>query len=100
LPQIFGWRCFRARRSTQGGNRVEKLTAVPNNSYANILQVLCRQAQQDRVVDGVIAECLLILPEAKTPQPTPNVHDGALAPPLCAIIIYAKQRVQGTAFRK
>jgi hypothetical protein len=30
------------------------------------------------LVDRIVAECRLILSEAQAPQPTPEVHDGAL----------------------
>src|SRR5262249_47570881 len=50
-----------------GGDGVEQLTAVPDNTYAKILQVLRRQTRQDGVVDGVLAECRLVLFEAKAP---------------------------------
>src|SRR5437660_8860311 len=73
-------RCFRARVSAQGGDGVEQLAAVPDNTYAKILQVLRCQVRQDRVIDRVLAECGLILSEAKAPQPTPDVHHRALTP--------------------
>src|SRR5262249_13285622 len=38
-----GWQCFSACLSAQGGDGVEQLTAVPDNTYAKILQVLRRQ---------------------------------------------------------
>ena len=72
--------CFRARVSAQGGDGVEQLAAVPDNSYAKVLQVLRCQVRQDRVIDGVLAECSLILSEAKAPQPTSEVHGGAPPP--------------------
>jgi hypothetical protein len=75
------WRDFRARVSAQGGDGVEQLTAVSNNAYAEILQVLCRQARQDRLVDRILAECRLILSEVKAPQPTSEVHIGSLTSP-------------------
>ena len=63
----------RWRRAACGG--------APDNSYAKILQVLRCQVRQDRVIDRVLAECSLILSEAKAPQPTSEVHGGALTPP-------------------
>src|SRR5262249_52668064 len=45
----------------------------------NLTEVVLRQIMQDRVVDGILSECRLILFEAKAPQPTPEVHNGALA---------------------
>ena len=50
---------------------------MSDKSDTKILQVLGRQARQDRVVDLILAEYRLILFEAKAPQPTSNVHDGA-----------------------
>ena len=50
---------------------------MSDKSDTKILQVLGRQARQDRVVDLILAECGLILFEAKPPQPTSDVHDGA-----------------------
>src|SRR6266567_7721476 len=76
-----GRRCFRARVSAQGGDGVEQLAAMPDNTYAKILEVLRCQVRQDRVIDRVLAECSLILSEAKAPQPTSKVHGGALTPP-------------------
>ena len=72
--------CLPARVSAQGGDGVEQLAAVPDNTYAKILQVLRCQVRQDRVIDRVLAECGLILSEAKAPQPTPDVHHRALTP--------------------
>jgi hypothetical protein len=43
----------------------------------SILQVLCRQARQQRFIDRILAKCRLILFKAKAPQPTSNVHDDA-----------------------
>ena len=49
---------------------------MPERRYAKLLQVLRRQARQDRVVNLVLAECGLIPFEAKAPQPTSEVHDS------------------------
>src|SRR6516162_10150181 len=51
---------------------------MPNNTDAQILQVVCRQGRQDRLVDLIFAECRLVPFEAKAPQPTPDVHHRAL----------------------
>src|SRR4030095_14687226 len=67
--------------SAQGGDGIEQLAAVPDNIYAKILQVLRCQVRQERVIDAVLAECSLILSEAKAPQPISEVHGGALTPP-------------------
>jgi hypothetical protein len=50
---------------------------MPDRSDAEFPQVLRRQARQDRVVDLILAECRLMLFEAKPPQPTSDVHGGA-----------------------
>src|SRR6516162_4231613 len=53
---------------------------MPNKTDAQILQVVCRQGRQDRLVDLIFAECRLVLFEAETPQPTPEIHNGVLTP--------------------
>ncbi len=50
---------------------------MTNRPNADFLQVLLRQARQDRLVYLVHAEGPLVPFEAKAPQPTPEVHDGA-----------------------
>jgi hypothetical protein len=50
---------------------------VPNHADAQVLQVLRRQVGQDLLADLILAECRLILFEAKPPQPTSDVHGGA-----------------------
>jgi hypothetical protein len=72
-----GWRLSWFRVSAQSRDRVEQLAAVPNDADAQVLQVFSRQAQQNRVVDLVLAECCLIPFEVKAPQPTSEVHDSA-----------------------
>ena len=62
--------------SAQGCDGVEQLTTMSDKSDTKILQILGRQARQDRVVDLILAECRLILFEAKAPQPTSDVHGG------------------------
>src|SRR5215472_9905024 len=51
---------------------------MPDNTDAQILQIICRQGRQDCPVDLIFAECRLIPFEAKAPQPTPDVHHRAL----------------------
>ena len=48
-------RYFRVCLTPQGSDGVEKLPAMPDNTDTQILQVLRRQAQQDRVVDRILA---------------------------------------------
>ena len=50
---------------------------MPQGRNAKLLQVLRRQARQDRLVNVVLAECRLILPEAQAPQPDHDIHFGA-----------------------
>ena len=57
---------------------VEQLAAMPDDRDAQIVDVLRRQARQDRFVDRVVAERSLVLVEAEASQPTPDVHVGAL----------------------
>src|SRR5215472_6352410 len=63
----------------------------------DLAEMILRQIVQNRIVDGVLAECRLILFEAKAPQPTPEVHAGALTCP-ARMMVQAKQRVHRTAF--
>jgi hypothetical protein len=42
----------------------------------SLLQVLSRQIGHGRLIYLVLAECRLILSEAKAPQPDNDVHDG------------------------
>ena len=46
---------------------------MPNHADAQILQMLQRQVGQDLLADLILAECRLILFEAKPPQPTSDV---------------------------
>ena len=50
---------------------------MSDKSDTKVLQVLRRQTRQDDVVDLILAECRLILFEAKPPQPTSDVHGAA-----------------------
>src|SRR6516162_1159404 len=73
-----GKRYFRVCIGAQSSDGVKKLSAMSDNTDAQILQVVCRQTRQDRLVDLIFAECRLIPFEAKAPQPTPDVHHRAL----------------------
>ena len=66
---------------------------MPNCSDAKLLQSLVRQARKDRLVYLILAECRLILPEAKAPQPACHVHDGAHSA-LLHIIVRSGESVQ------
>ena len=50
---------------------------MPQRGDAKLLQVLVRQARDNRFVYLIFAEDRLILPEAKAAQPDNNVHDNA-----------------------
>ena len=52
-------------------------TPVPECCDAKLLQVLVRQARQNRLVYLVLAEYRLVLSEAQAPQPDHNVHGDA-----------------------
>src|ERR1700739_3094379 len=72
---VNGWR-LAARLVTQGSHRVQQLHAVPKRGDTKLLQVLVRQAWENRLVYVILAEDRLVLPEAKAPQPDHNVHDS------------------------
>src|SRR5215471_14686329 len=56
---------------------------MSDRTNAQLLQVLRRQLRQDRIVDLILSECRLVSFEAKTPQPTLDVHeDVALTQPV------------------
>jgi hypothetical protein len=74
-----GKRYLRVCISAQGSDGVKKLSAMPDQNDAQILQVVCRQGRQDCLVYLIFAECRLVPFEAKAPQPTPDVHPRALA---------------------
>ena len=44
---------------------------------AKLLQVLVRQARENRLVYVILAEDRLVLPEAQAPQPDDDVLEGA-----------------------
>ena len=50
---------------------------MPKGRDAKLLQVLVRQARENRLVYVILAEDRLVLAEAQAPQPDHNVHDGA-----------------------
>jgi hypothetical protein len=54
----------------------EQDTAVPECGNAKLFEVLGGEAREDPLVDLFVAECRLVLFEAKAPQPEHNVHDG------------------------
>jgi hypothetical protein len=50
---------------------------VSKRRDAKLLQVLVRQARENRLVYVILAEDRLVLGETQAPQPDHNVHDGA-----------------------
>jgi len=61
--------------------RRQQLTAMPQRRDAKLLQVIRRQARQDRLVNLVLAECRLVSFETEAPQPASEVHARAPKPP-------------------
>src|SRR5215813_12722751 len=53
-------------------------TPMPNDGYAQVLQILRGQARQNFFCNGIFAESSLVLLKAKAPQPHCQVHDSAL----------------------
>jgi hypothetical protein len=49
---------------------------VTKRGDTKLLQVLVRQARENRLVYVIVAEDRLVLPEAQAPQPDHDVHDG------------------------
>jgi hypothetical protein len=51
---------------------------VTDWANADFLQVLLREAREDPLAYLILAECRLVMFEAKAPQPNHDVHGGAL----------------------
>src|SRR5262249_19626762 len=66
--------CFRNEFSLERSNGIEQSAAVPNEGYAKVLQILSSQAEQNFLIDRIVAECRLVLPKAKSVQPRSDVH--------------------------
>ena len=77
--------------STKRSNGFQELESSAQRN-TDLAEMILRQIVQNRFVDGVLAECRLILFEAKAPQPTPEVHRNALTCP-ARMMVQAKQRV-------
>ena len=54
----------------------KSLSRAPSGD-TDLAEMILRQIVQNRIVDGVLAECRLVLFEAKAPQPTSEVHGDA-----------------------
>ena len=50
---------------------------MANRGDTEFLEVIAGQRGQNLGIDVILTECRLVLPEAQTPQPDQNVHDGA-----------------------
>src|SRR5262249_7212136 len=75
---------------TKHSNGLQELESSAKRN-TDLAEMILRQIVQNRVVDGVLAECRLILFEAKAPQPTSEVHEDALTCP-ARMMVQAKQR--------
>ena len=56
------------------GDRIEQPPAIPDQSDAQVLQILHGEARQYVSLDPVLAESLLVSLQTEPPQPAPNVH--------------------------
>jgi hypothetical protein len=61
----------------QSSDGIEELHTVTKRGDTKLLQVLVRQARENRLVYVILAEDYLVLGKAETPQPDHNVHDDA-----------------------
>src|SRR5262245_36232807 len=78
---------FNARVATQSTDGVQQLHTVPKRGDAKLLQVLVREARENRLVYVILAEDRLVLAEAEAPQPDHDVHDSAPNSGLLHIIV-------------
>jgi hypothetical protein len=67
-------RCFRSGFCSKLSYGIEQLTTLPNERYAKVLQVISSQVKQDFVINLIVAKCRLVLSEAKSLQPTFDIH--------------------------
>src|SRR6516225_9009419 len=65
-----------ARVAEQGSDCIQELHTVTKRGDTKLLQVLVRQARENRLVYVILTEDRLVLREAQAPQPTSNIHDG------------------------
>ena len=69
------------RRGGRGIQRLDcghDLAPMADGGDAEILEVVQRQFRQHRAIDGIVSERRLVLPEAKRPEPAPDVHPCVL----------------------
>ena len=69
-----------ARVAAQSSDGIQELHTVTKRGDTKLLQVLMRQARENRLVYVILAEDRLVLAEAQAPQPDHNVHDSAPLP--------------------
>jgi hypothetical protein len=62
---------------TQSSDGIEELHTVTKRGDTKFLQVLLRQARENRLVYVILAEDRLVFPEAQAPQPDHHVHEDA-----------------------
>src|ERR1700756_1705153 len=65
-----------ARVATQSSDGIQELHTVTKRGDTKLLQVLVRQAWENRLVYVILAEGRLVFPETQAPQPDHYVHDG------------------------
>jgi hypothetical protein len=68
-----------ARVATRSGDGIQQLHPVPKRCDAKFLQVLVRQARENRLVYVILAEDRLVLPEASGGSGKPCVHGYELS---------------------
>jgi hypothetical protein len=67
----------------ESSDGIQQLHTVSKRGDAKLLQVLVRQARENRLVYVILAEDRLVLAEAKAPQPDHDVHDRPQAQGCC-----------------
>src|SRR5262249_41337526 len=92
-PSVTGGR-LTAVVFTQSRDGIQQLAAVAERGDAKLLEVLCRQVREDCLVNLILAEDCLVLPEAQAPQPDHDVHDSAPNSGLLHIIVPSGGSVQ------
>jgi hypothetical protein len=62
--------------AAQGGDRGEQLAPVTDRLDPQILEVVCRQLEEDLGIDGIPGECLLVLRQPQILEPGRNINLG------------------------
>jgi hypothetical protein len=63
---------------TQSYDSFQEHPTVTDRTNADFLQILLGEVRKDSLVNLVLTECRLISFEAQAPQPTSDIHGGAL----------------------